>query len=242
MKTMTPTGHLAAIVVGASIFALGGCMVDRTPTGPLQHESTSIDLDKSELVRVQVRMGAGVLKIRGGSPKLMEGDFAYNVASWKPEVHYDRGSFRGQLTIEQPSHGHGAHNMRYEWDLRFNDDVPLDMSVEFGAGEGNLELGSLTLRSLNVQMGVGKLDVDLRGTPKNDYAVNIHGGVGEANVRLPASVGVIAEATGGIGGISARGLTKHGNRYVNDAYEKGAKVNVRVDVRGGIGAINLIGE
>ncbi len=46
---------------------------------------------------------------------------------------------------------------RYVWDLRFNDQKPLDLDVNFGAGESRLDLGDLTLRRVNVEMGVGEL-------------------------------------------------------------------------------------
>src|ERR1039458_5551387 len=37
-------------------------------------------------------------------------------------------------------------------------------------------------------MGVGELHMDLRGKPKHDYDVRIHGGVGEATIHLPRDV------------------------------------------------------
>jgi predicted membrane protein len=88
-------------------------------------------------------------------------------------------------------------------------------------------------------MGVGELKMDLRGTPKNDYEVSIRGGVGEATVYLPEGVGIEADVKGGIGDIHAPGLSKREGRYVNDSYGH-AKTTVRLDIRGGIGAINLV--
>ena len=37
----------------------------------------------------------------------------------------------------------------------------MDLKVHFGAGEARLDLGSLDLRSVAVDMGVGKLQMDL---------------------------------------------------------------------------------
>ena len=36
-------------------------------------------------------MGSGELRVTSGTPKLMEGKFAYNVADWKPVVDYRAG-------------------------------------------------------------------------------------------------------------------------------------------------------
>jgi hypothetical protein len=90
-------------------------------------------------------------------------------------------------------------------------------------------------------MGVGSLNLDLRGRPQHDYNVHIEGGIGEAVVRLPAGAGIYANAHGGIGEVKTRGLRKEGGHWVNDAYDS-SKVKVRVDVQGGIGSITLIGD
>jgi hypothetical protein len=230
---------LLAAAGGLSLLIMTGCVEDFGPPGPSRTETRSVDLDNSELVRAELKMGAGELHVRGGSSKLMDAEFTFNRPAMRPMVHYDASGFRGHLMVEEPSNVHHV-NSNYRWDLRFNDDKPLDLIVHFGAGEGRMDVGDLRLRSLEIHMGVGELTVDLRGMPRNDYDVSIHGGIGEATIYLPEGVGIVAEAHGGIGGINARGLEKHQDRYVNDAYGH-SKFTVRLDVHGGIGAINLVG-
>jgi len=115
------------------------------------------------------------------------------------------------------------------------------LRIEFGAGEAQLNLGSLDLRSVDIQIGAGTLRLDLRGAPTKDYSVRIRGGVGEATVYLPKEIGISATAVGGIGDISVTGLRKSGERYVNDSYERAA-VRIRLDIKGGVGSIRLIAE
>jgi hypothetical protein len=230
------------IVVLAGVAAcLAGCNFTNTPAGPVQRESRSVELDQTELARVGLKMSAGTLKVKGGSSKLVEADFTYNVAAWKPEVRYNNTGARGDLTIEQPVDGGHFGDVTYIWDLRLNDQVPLDLTANLGAGEANLNLGSLSLRSLEIEMGAGELTLDLRGQPKRSYDVRIRGGVGEATVHLPTGVGIEADVQGGIGDISARGLRKEEGRYVNDALDT-ATVKIHLNIRGGVGSINLIAE
>ncbi len=224
-----------------SVLLLAACNVNHVAIGPSQHESKSFELDKSELVRAELKMAAGELQISGGAAKLMEGDFIYNVPEWKPEVRYSGSGFRGNLTIEQNATGTTTGEAQNEWTLRFNDGMPLDLNLKLGAGEAKLNLGTLSLRSVDVQMGAGELRMDLRGTPKRDYDVRIRGGVGEAIVRLPRDIGIRADATGGIGSVNVRGLTKVDDHYENDVYDH-AKVRIRLDVKGGIGNITLDAE
>ena len=225
----------------AAVLCLSSCIID-TATGPVRHDSRSVERDASERVRVDLNMGAGNLTIGGGAQKLLNADFTYNVPSWKPEVRYTGTGTHGELTIRQPEQGHAQiGRTRYEWDLALNDDVPMDLSLHFGAGEARLRLGSLSLRSVEVHMGVGKLEVDLRGNPQHNYDVSVHGGIGEATVRLPAGVGVYAEGAGGIGEIKTEGLRREGGHWVNDAYDD-AKVRIHLDIHGGIGSIRLIAD
>jgi hypothetical protein len=220
---------------------LSSCIID-TVTGPERHDFRTIERDAAERVHVNLTMGAGTLTIGGGAKKLLNADFTYNVASWQPEVRYSSTGTRGDLTIRQPGQGHTQiGHTRYQWDLALNDDVPMDLTLQFGAGQARLDLGSLSLRSVEVHMGVGKLDMDLRGNPKHNYDVSIRGGVGEATVRLPAGVGVYAEGSGGIGEIRTQGLRREGGHWVNDAYED-SKVRIHLDIHGGIGAIHLISD
>jgi len=232
----------AILVVPAVLLALvaAGCTVDNRPDRWTKHYHQTVDLGRAESVRAEIDMGAGELQVRGGAAKLLDADFTYNHDDWKPEVNYDGGSFRGMLTVKQPSGAHPFGHVNYKWDLEFNNDVPLDLRINCGAGEGKFELGRLALRSLDVDMGVGRIEADLRGRPKRDYDVRINGGIGEAVVYLPNTVGIVADAKGGIGGIDVQGLHKSGDRWVNDQYENGRGGPViHVAVNGGIGSIRL---
>ena len=117
----------------------------------------------------------------------------------------------------------------------------MDLIAHMGAGEAHLNLGSLNLRSVDVNLGVGEADVDLRGNPKRSYDVQIHGGVGQATVHVPKTVGISAMAAGGIGDVNVRGLENRGGRWINPGHENGP-VTIRLDVKGGVGQIDLIAE
>ena len=217
---------------------LAGCEV--SAPGPVAHESQFIARDDSSQVHVTLDIGAGNLRVRSGADKLLRADFAYNVPSWKPEVRYTSTAGDGDLSIRQPESGqaHFGH-AENRWDLTLNREVPLEVRLHFGAGEARLDLGDLSLRGVDVEMGVGKLDMDLRGNPQRSYEVRIRGGVGEATVRLPSAVGISADIRGGIGEIHASGFHRNGSRYFNDAFAN-AKTTIHLEVQGGVGEIHLI--
>ena len=155
-------------------------------------------------------------------------------------MDYNINGETGELSVRQGSGG-GVRlggDARNEWDLRFSDEVPIDLRVQMGAGESDLDLDSLTLTGLSLEMGAGETTVDLTGDYTRDFDASIEGGVGVATVLLPSEVGVRARAQGGLGKINAKGLKKEGDSYVNGAYGD-SDVTLDVDVQGGVGQINL---
>jgi hypothetical protein len=233
--------------------------------GKLQTESQVVELGGAESVRVEIWMGAGKLDVAGGAGGLLDADFTYNVAEFKPEVAYSSNV----LTIRQPDvEGRASlwdlDDYRYEWDLRLNDSVAMDMSIDVGAGAADLKLGSLSLTKLDIEAGAGDVTVDLAGASSlarlnigigagevavdlsGDWQVDldaeIKGGVGKATLRLPRGVGVRVDVEGGLGKVNASGLKKDGDAYVNDAYGE-SEVTLRIDVQAGVGEIDLeLGE
>lgn len=240
MNPRSPLASAALAVAPLVLFSVG-CTFSTVPTGETKTDTRSVDLPKAEIVHAEVKMGAGDLRLRGGAAKLMEGQFRYNVESWKPDIRYDQTGFRGQLLIEQAGKGGTTGDIVNEWNISLTNTLPLDLETTLGAGEARLDLGGLTLRSASIKMGAGTSEITFSSEPKHSFDLTVRGGVGEATIRIPRTVGVIAKAKGGIGEINVRGLTKQDGSYVNDAYGK-SKVAVNVDVQGGVGQINLYSE
>jgi hypothetical protein len=234
---------LLIVMMAATAIVAGACGTQPGGTqqvGKMQRESKSVDPKDAQSARAQLKMGAGELNLAGGADQLMEGDFSYNVSEWKPEVSYGVSGDEGKLVVRQG--GSEGSNLtgeaRNEWEIRLNDELPTDLVVQIGAGESNLDLDSLSLMGLKLQMGAGKTTVDLTGDYARSFDASIQGGVGEATVMLPSGVGVKAKAQGGLGKINAEGLKRVGNSYVNDAYGE-SDVTLNVNVQGGVGQINL---
>ena len=228
------------LVVSAALLGSCGAEGQDQGVGEMRNESRSIQPDDAKTVRAHLVMGAGEMKVGGAADALMEADFSYNVADWKPQIDYGVSGEEGDLTVEQGSGDNGrlGGGARNEWDLRLNDNVPTDLVVEMGAGESVLDLDSLTLTGLDLQMGAGKTTVDLTGDYAEGFDASIEGGVGAATVMVPSKVGVRVRAEGGLGKINAEGFKREDEAYVNDAYGDSG-VTLNVDVEGGVGSINL---
>ena len=230
-------GVLAILLWHGRSFSRG-----RRDSSFIRHESHTVDLQNARSVSSSVQASAGQLTISEGSRHLLDADFSFSDSYASPHVDYhvdDSGV--GQLTISQDdrsSHFGASHN---DWNLRFSDDVPLELKIDMGAGQGHFRLRDLLLTRLKVDMGAGQVDVDLTGDRKKDLDADIEGGVGQATIRLPAKVGVAVRASGGLGAINAHGLKRDGDEYTNDVYGK-TPATIHLKVEGGVGEINLVQE
>lgn len=235
---MRTVALLALGITGAALL-LSGCDF-AAGTGETRHETTYIERDKAELAHVEIRMNAGELSIKSGTPKLLDADFAFNAPDSRPVVDYRPSASRGDLTISQPKNSTRVFgNTVNTWNVKLNGELPLEIVANLGAGEANLELGQMNLRNVEVSMGAGELKMDLRGEPKNNYTVRVQGGVGEATLYLPKDAGISATATGGIGEIKTEGLEKRDGVWINPE-RVNAPITIHLDVKGGVGEIHLI--
>lgn len=217
-------------------FLVIGCA---EPAGETQREQQAIDLAGAQSGRVTLTMAAGELRVESGASKLVEAEFTYNLDRLKPTVEHRTIGGETDVVISQSETGSfNFGNVVSRWDLRLNNGVPLDVFAKLGAGEAHMNLGDLTLRTLDVGIGAGEVHVDLRGTPKRSFNVDIKGGVGETVVYLPRTVGISATAAGGLGTIAMNGLEKRGERWINAGHESDP-VQITVDITGGIGEIQV---
>ena len=228
-------GKTALLVMMAAIL-LTGCVGG----GEARTESERVELGTAESARVELDMGVGALVIEGGATDLLEGEFTYSHDSWKPVVEYEVRGSEGLLTVSQPSDlgTIGFPNVKYEWDLRFNSEVPMEMTIDMGVGGAELQMGGLNLRELNIDVGVGGADISLDGDWEADLEASIKGGVGGLKVTLPRDVGVRVEAESGLGAVGAPGFNQDGDIYTNDAYGRtDVTLNVKLEV--GVGGVEL---
>jgi hypothetical protein len=175
--------------------------------------------------------------IEGGASQLMDASFRYSENVGRPDVHYDTAGARGHLLVESPNKSSVGNSVN-EWTLRMGSQTPLEMNVNLGGGTADLDMSSLPLQSADVNVGAGELHLNLAGKYPKDVDVTVSGGAGQSNIRLPKDMGAVVDATVGIGGVDANGLTKRGDKYYNAAYVEG-KPALRVHVRGGVGDIKL---
>jgi len=206
----------------------------------VQTETKTVASGGAKSVEVELRMGAGELRLTGAAQEaLLEATFRFNRERLRPEVDYRVSGDTGVLRVGGRRHsGINFGRVRNDWDLRLGKSLPVDLSLNLGAGQSRLDLRGLDLSAVDIDMGVGEMTMDISGPHARSFRVRVNGGIGSATVYLPADVGVRARINGGLGSIHTHGLTKQGKLYTNDAYGR-SPVTIDIEIDGGIGSIDL---
>lgn len=234
---------VAALVSGLVLVTTAGCVRVELPEPKYETADEAVNAGTATEIRASLDMGAGELHVSGTAPsgKVMEAAFEYSPPSWRPVVDYDVTAGVGRLSVRTPSHldWRPLRGTRYVWDVALTDELPLDLSVNMGAGESTIELAGTDLRRLKLNLGAGDTTIDLSGKWTHDAEIDVTAGAGELVVRVPADVGVrIRGYKGGIGEFRADGFSPDGDAVVNDAYGD-ADVTFEITVSRGVGEVRV---
>lgn len=226
-------GIMAAIV---TVVATGCGLI---AIGKDDNKTVNIEKDNAKELELELNIGAGELNVNQGADEWVEGSIVYSNKKWEPVISYERKGDKGIAVIEQDHEGI-FNNVKIgeaenTWDLKVNDQVPLELKVNSGASESKLDLSGLRLKELEVNAGVGDITIDLGGEWKESFDVSLDMGVGQSTIILPSDVGVKIELSKGIADADLVGFTSKGNGiYVNDAYDD-ADVVITVKTELGVG-------
>jgi len=145
---------LAAGVLAAVVGLAAACGIE---IGVTQELAIDEPLGSAAVTEVEIRMGAGELRLAPGAPGLVSGTIRYNVLAWEPKVtrtdtriSIKQGTIKGVSGLEV-----GIVN---SWDLRLGR-APLRLRVSAGAYEGNYDLSGLTLLGLSIKDGAARSKV-----------------------------------------------------------------------------------
>jgi hypothetical protein len=136
-------------------------------TGPTQREEILVELPEGERVSdLTLMFGAGELKLQPGDQDyLVEGMVSYNVADFKPVVKLkdERVSIeQGSMEVRGiPAFSSKIYNT---WDFKIGR-APMDLTIQAGGYQGNLELGGIEIQRLEISDGAS--DVELRFSEAN---------------------------------------------------------------------------
>ncbi len=157
-------------------------------TGPTQTDEIQIPAPDVEIADLSLNFAAGDLNIGSiaeaiTTGSLVSGTASYNAPDFKPKIDIDGQDIRlttGDLQIQRIPNL--TNDLVNRWDLQIGHQ-PLNLKINAGAYDGDLDLGGLAIKSLDVTDGAA--DVRLRfSTPNLIEMDSLRYQTGASNVRL----------------------------------------------------------
>jgi hypothetical protein len=265
---------IVSFVIGFGLLAFSGELPSSpentaspfSQTARLTPNTTTVPHDGATSGSITIRMGAGEVTLRGNAPStaLIEATVFSKEPEWQPAILASRNGTEKIVTMTEKGHNGKewfAVDSPNSWDVRITEIIPLNLSVEVGAGETSLELGSLNLASLAVNNGAGDTKIDLshyRGGPlqaqinngigdmKIDFGdyrggqlqAQIHNGIGDLTVRIDKTSNTRITVHGGVGDVSAEGIAKNNEIYTTAGFNPALPVS-EIAISQGVGSIHL---
>ncbi|HEX5871299.1 MAG TPA: hypothetical protein VFY65_12820 [Longimicrobium sp.] len=210
---------LAAALLGAAAPAQGQTWRNVTSARQAQGERN---------LNVAVAYGGGDLQVRPGSTGLLyRMHLRYDERQMRPVTAYDRASGRLRLGVESVRRNQRASRGGNAV-MELAPGIPTDLSLEFGAGEAELELGGLSLR--NVDLSTGASDTEVRfAAPNRVQAGTVRVASGASRLRMRGLGNARAERFVLDGGVGEATLEFDG------AWARDASLNVEM----GLGSLTL---
>ena len=130
-----------------------------------------------------------------------------------------------------------------EFDLSLgNTDLATDINVVLGAGKGEIDLNSLNIANLNIQVGAGKLNMTLdEDAIPTDLSIDL--GAGSMVLNIPEEVGYTLSYDLGVGEITENGneiatfLGKNSD-FNSENYDSAEK-KITIVARVGVGSLEI---
>ena len=198
-------GALLSLVLTLSVVA-GILWLGMSGRLPAQYPVTQeISEPLGDATAAEVELSPGIVSLRVDvSPETSSRLIAGTVRSgreWELEIDSSTSGDTARVSVEGGADvTTGNWFSEQNWDLRLNGDVPIDLTLDVGAGEVILELGELTADRLNVSLGIGETMVVLPAEGR--YTARVEGAIGQTTVIVPAGLEVRAEVDAGLSGRS----------------------------------------
>jgi hypothetical protein len=126
---------------------------------------------------------------------------------------------------------------RWKWDVNFTPSLPIDLNVNMGVGEIELNLSRLRVNPLNIGLGVGKITVFL---PPKAMRGKIDCAIGETVIIVPRGAEVQIKVNNGIAAVSMpSGFTHSGDVYTSRGYNDSGATRIDLEVDQAIGNLRV---
>jgi hypothetical protein len=232
-------GSMALVVLILAVLAGGYWLSTVTvgPIGPGSIESVAVPREGATQAGVRVRSSVGLLEVEPGSAgaTLLQATIPLLPGE---SLGQDVDRSGGSLDVDLHSEGvfvlPSVSARGQPWEVRLHPDVPTALALDLGAGEIRLDGELLTVTSVDANLGVGVITLEVGSEVRS---VEADSGIGQIVIVLPAGVPARIDAEVALGDVDVpAGYTKSGDVYLSPGWTA-SSASIEVKANQAIGQI-----
>lgn len=230
---------LAILVLVAAAAFLGGINGGRAEGAV---EKIPIDITRESSTKsavINMKTGAGSVKIRGGAGNLAEGQLTTNFmqltkrSSVSGDVQTVDLETSGSRQWQWPS---GIGSFVNDLELRLNSETPIKFFMNSGASDVALDFSQVMVGESTLDIGASSLDIT-QGDAVSNSTIDIKAGASSIKIHLPSTLGARVELESGLSSQNLDRFHQLDSRtYETDNYSSSDK---KVLIRANLGVSNL---
>ncbi len=198
-----------AAVIGASLICF--IAVYLFLIGGTRTASSSIEKGGARRLDAKLRAVFSDIAVSKGSPRALDAGFASNVRRFEPLVRYEVTGEEGHVEVTEGHASRLAGRLgKTSGRLLFAEDMPMKLTVDLGAGNGDFDLDGLAVEELRITASAGRVDIDAPGDMSLLEKVSISQKAGDVGLamggRYPAMKTLEVKNFAGKTDISLRGI------------------------------------
>jgi hypothetical protein len=204
-------------------------------------ERLDLPLEDASQAHVRFAFGAGKLSVGAGAEDalLLNGEFSGGLSH-----HVRKQDKILHASLEMPSMtwpifmAWPVYNP-FQWKVKFNPRVPLELEADIGAAESVLDLSNLQVKSLRISTGVSSTSLTMPSSAGMTRAL-IKSGVASVKVQIPEGVAARIHSSAGLGAVNVdlKRFPKSGGVHLSPDYEQAVN-KIDLSIETGLGTVDV---
>jgi len=190
-----------------------------------------------ERASIELNLDVGKLTLGESTPLLYECISQYRYKEFEPFEKFSHTEKEANILIYHSpvTKRRISNNIRNHWQLKLNNEIIYNLSVETGAINTDCNLSGFKVEKLYIESGASNINLVL---PQYNSKIIIDTGVSNIDIAIPKNVGTTVNIDSGIAIKDLDDFIKRGSMYISNNYNSSEfKVDIEIDC--GVSHINI---
>lgn len=190
-----------------------------------------------ERASIELNLDVGKLTLGESTPLLYEFISQYRYKEFEPFEKYSSTEKEVDILIYHSPVTKKviSSNIKNNWQLKLNNQIIYDLTVETGAIDINCNLSDFKVEKLYIESGASNINLVL---PQYNSKIIIDTGVSNINIDIPKNVGAIVNIDSGIAVKDLDDFIKRNGTYISQNYNE-SEFKTEIEINCGISNIDI---